>query len=117
MKVLIVGAGASGMMAAIAAKRQGNDVVLIEQLKEPGKKIMATGNGKCNFTNRLLSREHYCSIDPNFVDHVFKQFSNPVFTVASKLVVYPSFTLVHPYGSQTRGTRWFHVFELIVTDT
>ena len=76
MKVLIVGAGASGMMAAITAKRQGNDVVLIEQLKEPGKKIMATGNGKCNFTNRLLSREHYCSIDPNFVDHVFKQFSN-----------------------------------------
>ena len=76
MKVLIVGAGASGMMAAIAAKRQGKEVVLIEQLTEPGKKILATGNGKCNFTNRFLSHEHYCASSSNFVDAVINQFSN-----------------------------------------
>lgn len=76
MRVLIVGAGASGMMAAIAARRQGSEVVLFEQLKEPGKKIMATGNGKCNFTNRFLSCENYSAQEPDFVDAVLQQFSN-----------------------------------------
>ena len=76
MRVLIVGAGAAGMMAAIAAKRQGSEVVIFEQLKEPGKKIMATGNGKCNFTNRFLSCKNYSALDLNFVDTVLQQFSN-----------------------------------------
>ena len=76
MRVLIVGAGASGMMAAIAARRQKSEVVLFGQLKEPGKKIMATGNGKCNFTNRFLSCENYSAQEPDFVDAVLQQFSN-----------------------------------------
>lgn len=40
------------------------------------KKILATGNGKCNFTNRFLSHEHYCASSSNFVDAVINQFSN-----------------------------------------
>ena len=50
-KVLVIGGGASGMMAAIAAAGQGAEVTILEQNEQLGKKILSTGNGKCNFTN------------------------------------------------------------------
>lgn len=53
--IIILGAGASGCMAAITAARQGARVLLLEQKDCIGKKIPATGNGKCNFTNANLS--------------------------------------------------------------
>mgnify|MGYP002769934293 CR=1 FL=1 len=49
--VLVIGAGASGMMTAITAARRGLSVTVLEHMDKPGKKILATGNGKCNFTN------------------------------------------------------------------
>ena len=52
-KVIVVGGGASGMMAAISAARQGNKVIVLEQKESLGKKILVTGNGRCNFTNRI----------------------------------------------------------------
>ncbi|MBQ1604836.1 MAG: NAD(P)/FAD-dependent oxidoreductase, partial [Lachnospiraceae bacterium] len=50
-KVLVVGGGAAGMMAAIAAADKGADVVLVESNEKLGKKIYITGKGRCNFTN------------------------------------------------------------------
>jgi predicted Rossmann fold flavoprotein len=55
--VLVIGAGASGMMAAISAARAGKKVLILEQSEKPGKKILATGNGKCNFTNAYISSD------------------------------------------------------------
>ena len=54
MKIAIIGGGASGMAAAIAAKRQNPSasVVIFEHKDIPGKKILSTGNGRCNFTWR-----------------------------------------------------------------
>ena len=49
--VVIIGGGASGMMAALSAGRQGYKTLLIEKNNKLGKKILATGNGRCNFTN------------------------------------------------------------------
>ncbi len=57
--ILILGAGASGCMAAITAARQGARVLLLEQKDCVGKKIPATGNGKCNFTNADLQEQAY----------------------------------------------------------
>jgi len=51
INVLVIGGGASGMMAAIAAARKGSTVTLLERNPRIGKKILATGNGRCNFTN------------------------------------------------------------------
>lgn len=76
MKIIIVGAGAAGMMAAIAARKQGKEVIILEQLSEPGKKIMATGNGKCNFSNLHISVDHYKTSDSDFVQNVLEHFSN-----------------------------------------
>ena len=50
-QVVITGAGASGLMAAIMAARNGAAVTVLEQNEKPGKKICATGNGRCNFSN------------------------------------------------------------------
>ena len=50
-KVLIVGAGAAGLMAAGAAVRQGHQVTVLEHMEKPGQKILVTGKGRCNVTN------------------------------------------------------------------
>lgn len=72
--ITIIGAGASGMLAAITAARQGKSVVLIEHKDKIGKKILATGNGKCNFTNQDMSLEHYNG-DKELITSILKQFS------------------------------------------
>jgi len=57
--LIIIGAGASGCVAAITASQRGKSVLLLEKNPSIGKKILATGNGKCNFTNRLMSTDCY----------------------------------------------------------
>ena len=54
--VCIIGGGASGLAAAIAAGREGASVLVIERMDKTGKKILATGNGKCNLTNQAIRR-------------------------------------------------------------
>lgn len=59
--VIVIGAGASGLIAAICAKSKGNNVILLEKNEICGKKILATGNGRCNFWNEDQRLEHYRS--------------------------------------------------------
>ena len=56
-RVGIVGAGASGLTAAIAAAREGAQVAVFEHMDKAGKKILATGNGRCNLSNRKIEAE------------------------------------------------------------
>ena len=72
--ITIVGAGASGIVAAITAARAGKSVVLLEHKDKIGKKILATGNGKCNFTNQNMSLEHYNGA-LDLAESVLKQFT------------------------------------------
>ncbi|MGI6144932.1 MAG: NAD(P)/FAD-dependent oxidoreductase [Clostridia bacterium] len=73
-QVIIVGGGASGMVAAISAKRKGADVTILERNPRIGKKILATGNGRCNFTNINLDAACYHGSNPQFVESVFSAF-------------------------------------------
>ena len=59
IEVMVVGGGASGMMAAITAAETGAKVLLVEKLSRLGKKLLATGNGRCNFTNIVQKKEFY----------------------------------------------------------
>ncbi len=70
----IVGGGASGMMAAIFAARAGADVTIYERNERVGKKILATGNGKCNFSNEDMGREAYNGSGTDMVEAAFAQF-------------------------------------------
>ncbi|MFI3172199.1 MAG: aminoacetone oxidase family FAD-binding enzyme [Eubacteriales bacterium] len=72
--VLIIGGGASGMVAAISAARSGANVTLIEQQSVLGKKILATGNGRCNFSNMELSAEHYYCEDHVFLNSILSDY-------------------------------------------
>lgn len=59
--IAVVGGGASGMTAAITAARLGADVIVIEKNDQVGKKLLATGNGRCNFTNTEIGKGQYFS--------------------------------------------------------
>ena len=74
--IIIVGAGASGLVAAIAAAENGGSVLIIEQKEKAGKKILATGNGKCNFTNMYQAPDCYRSDDSTFPMKVLSNFDN-----------------------------------------
>lgn len=58
-KIIVIGAGASGLMAAIAAAREGASVTILEGMDKPGKKLLTTGNGRCNLTNLAPHTENY----------------------------------------------------------
>ena len=65
-QVIIIGGGASGLVAAIAAAREGAGVTVLEHMDRVGKKILSTGNGRCNLTNLSLRPEHYRCSQPQF---------------------------------------------------
>ncbi len=73
--VIIIGAGAAGMMAAIAAGRCGRSVLLLEHNKNVGEKIRISGGGHCNFTNLNTSYKNYLSANPKFAISALSQFS------------------------------------------
>ena len=74
-QICVVGGGASGMMAAIMAARGGAAVTLLEHNEKTGRKILATGNGRCNLTNRVQTPGCYHSSEPNTAWEILQQFS------------------------------------------
>ncbi len=74
-KIAIIGGGASGMMAAIAAAENGAEVTIFEKNDRIGKKILATGNGKCNFSNLDFKVNYYNGTDTEYLPELFAQFS------------------------------------------
>lgn len=73
-KVIIIGGGASGMMAAIHAARAGADATILEHTDRVGKKILATGNGRCNLTNLYQDESCYRCSQPEFPMAVIRQY-------------------------------------------
>lgn len=74
-QIAVIGGGPSGMMAAIAAAREGAAVTILEQKEKPGKKLLMTGNGRCNLTNRSASLEEgYGQQARIFVRECLEQF-------------------------------------------
>jgi len=76
MNVGIIGGGAAGIMAAISSARNGYNVTILEHGVKVGKKILATGNGKCNFTNRDMGINHYNDGGRNLFSSVYNRFNN-----------------------------------------
>lgn len=74
-KLAIIGGGAAGLMAALAAARSGADVTIYEHNSSVGKKILASGNGRCNIINTTAHASDYAGTDPSFVTYPLKQLS------------------------------------------
>ena len=74
MDVLVIGAGASGLMAAITAAKNGAKVTLLEKGAKAGRKLAITGNGRCNLTNTKIDEESFRGEHPDFAFGAFGQF-------------------------------------------
>lgn len=100
MKVLVIGGGAAGMMAAGTAAAQGNEVILFEKNEKLGKKIYITGKGRCNVTNADLD---------SFKDNIVTNYK---FTLSAlqKFNNYDTIELLERYGVSTKIERGNRVF-------
>ncbi|MFY9074654.1 NAD(P)/FAD-dependent oxidoreductase [Malaciobacter mytili] len=81
MKIAIIGAGAAGVMAAITAKRLNKNlqIDIFDINKSIGKKILASGNGRCNISNTQISDKNYIGENPSFVNQALKEFDFKAF--------------------------------------
>ncbi|MBQ9766414.1 MAG: NAD(P)/FAD-dependent oxidoreductase [Lachnospiraceae bacterium] len=76
-RIVIIGGGAAGMMAAITAAKTANnktEIIIIEHTDRLGKKILATGNGKCNLTNRRIEQQFFRGDNPEFAMKAIETF-------------------------------------------
>ena len=103
LKIAIIGGGASGLMAAIAAAKNGAKVDIWERNDRVGKKILATGNGKCNFANKDFDMKHFHGENLSIPEKVLNHF-----TVEDTQLCFESLgmlckakdTLLYPYSEQ-----------------
>lgn len=108
-KVVIIGAGAAGLIAAARSAKRGNDTLVIEKMSRPGRKIMITGKGRCNVTNACFDIEDLISNvvrNPRFMYSAFSAF-----------MPYDTIALIEEMGVPTkieRGNRVFPVSDRAV---
>lgn len=74
--VIVIGAGAAGLMCAAQAAQRGRQVLVMDHAKKPGRKILISGGGRCNFTNYDVSAANYLCRNPHFVKSALSQYSN-----------------------------------------
>ena len=75
MNVIVIGGGASGLMAAITAAKGGHSVTLLERQARVGRKLLSTGNGRCNLTNLNMGLPYYHGQDTAFIRPAFETLS------------------------------------------
>ena len=73
--MLVIGGGAAGLMCAIEAGKRGRRVVVLEHNSQPGRKILISGGGRCNFTNRHTRPEHFLSGNPHFAKSALARYA------------------------------------------
>src|SRR6201996_2131947 len=73
--VIILGAGAAGLMCAIEAGKRGRRIAVLDLAERPGKKILISGGGRCNFTNIHCRPENFLSENPHFVKSALARFT------------------------------------------
>ena len=73
--VIVLGAGAAGLMCAFTAARRGRRVLVLEKSNKIGKKILMSGGGRCNFTNHFVESENFISNNPHFCKSALKRYT------------------------------------------
>lgn len=73
--VIVLGAGAAGLMCALTAAKRGREVLLLEKSNKIGKKILMSGGGRCNFTNCDVQPENFLSANPHFCKSALKRYT------------------------------------------
>jgi predicted Rossmann fold flavoprotein len=73
--VIIIGAGASGLMCAIEAGKRGRKVIVLDHANKAGKKILMSGGGRCNFTNYSIDPDNFISNNPHFCKSALSRYT------------------------------------------
>ncbi len=73
--VVVLGAGAAGLMCAVEAGKRGRRVAVLERAERPGKKVLISGGGRCNFTNIYCQPEHFLSANPHFAKSALARYT------------------------------------------
>src|SRR5271154_5907711 len=73
--VVVLGAGAAGLMCAIEAGKRGRRVAVLERAERAGKKILISGGGRCNFTNIYCQPEHFLCANPHFAKSALARYT------------------------------------------
>lgn len=73
--LIIIGAGAAGLMCAITAAKRGRRVLVLERSNKPGKKILMSGGGRCNFTNLYVTPDRFISANPHFCKSALSRYT------------------------------------------
>src|SRR5215470_7393205 len=94
--VVVLGAGAAGLFCAAEAGRRGRRVAVLERSGRPGKKILISGGGRCNFTNLHSKPEHFLSANPHFAKSALARF-----TPADFILLVEKYGI--PYHEKTLG--------------
>ncbi len=114
MKIGIIGAGAAGLMAAVTAAALGANVTLFERNDKAGKKLLVTGNGKCNFTNLLMNADCYNDASKDFVSKaldIFNEKDTITFFEKAGMLSKDKNGYVYPYSEQAQAVQDIFLME------
>lgn len=115
--IIVLGAGASGLMASISAAAYSDDVILIDSNTEAGRKLLATGNGKCNFTNLNVSVSDFRSNDPETAYRIYSKFdvkNTMEFFSSIGIPGRPRDGYIYPYSGRAASVREALVNEAVL---
>jgi len=73
--LIVIGAGAAGLMCAMTAAKRGRRVLVLERSNKPGKKILMSGGGRCNFTNLYVAPDRFLSANPHFCKSALSRYT------------------------------------------
>ncbi len=114
MKVAIIGGGAAGLVCGITAKNENNEVIILERNKECGKKILVTGNGKCNYWNTSQRLFHYQSSKENEINKLINETTEKeVLDFFDNLGVLPKYKNGYMYPNSNQSST---IKELLVEE-
>lgn len=108
MKVIVIGGGAAGLVAAICASNGKNDITILERNNICGKKILVTGNGKCNYWNADQDLTHYHSSNPEYLKQIITHdIQKKVLYLFASLGIVPKIKdgYYYPYSNQATSIQ------------
>lgn len=114
MRVCVIGAGASGLTAAIQAARNNNEVFILERNNKAGKKLLLTGNGRCNYWNEYQGLECYYSQNKDLLENIYNSQNDKVLDFFTSLGIVPKIKngYYYPYSNQATS-----ILNALITET
>ena len=107
-QVIIIGGGASGLVSAIYSAKKGYKVTILEKNNHPGKKILITGNGKCNYWNKIITTDNYNTSSKDKLEKIINNKNKKeIINIFNKIGIIPKIrdNYYYPYSNQATSIQ------------